>query len=952
MDSQFVPWGRNRRGPGPWDARLRKYRFLVGRAFWSLLLGMMLPFPSNAQLVQGEVLERGTSLPIEGALVVLLDQEGAQRGSYLTNDAGRFQIRAPGPGRYTLRVERIGLETLRREGIELAAAQVLHLRLEMGQKPIELAAVRVEGTQQCVVRPAEGLLLAEIWDEARKALAAGKWTEEQGMVRFQVTQYERELDPATRLMVWEGRTSSQWLTRTPIRSLPVEHLLEEGFIQPAEGGGYSFFGPDAAVLLSDLFLETHCFRLAEDETRPELVGLAFEPVRRRTEPDITGTLWLERTTSRLQFLEFAYTRSPWMEAEGVASGRVQFEEMPNGAWIVRRWWIRMPRMVRDHAVMGRGRSGLRVAGIVEAGGEVTRTSIPAAKPLPETALGVVSGHVWDSIKGGPLVDARVHLEGTQYAAATDSAGHFVLKDVPSGSYRVSFTHPRLDSLGVYPAGEDVRVVGVVGTSVPDTVLTGVAGRIGEAGEAGGNRVGSEVFLALPSQASVLDALCRASGRDPGTAAVVGTVREGPQGDPVPGAKVVVEWTDFRVVQGREFQSDVFTVEATADHRGRFRACGISPGLVAAQANVGDSAGTIRKVEVGSDQVVVLDLSLESPPEVAGERGPACAPETALGDQGSIGGQVLDAATGVSIGNVRVWLVPEAPGEPRTMEADGGGRFLICGVEPGGYTLRSVFRGFGDAQATVSVQPGQHVSRDVLLVFADPERRSGTVKGRVVEGRSGDPLAGASVILNGGEQVRISGDDGSFEFREVLAGAVEIVASLMGFADATGGIVVGGGQTLELEVRLSLQPIELEPIVVEASRMDLGGGILGDVRRRAQRGWGTVLLREDLESRRAVATRVTDLLQGFAGVHVQGSTARNLAIYLRVPGCGPLVYLDGVKVTRGARATAFSAAEALNQVHPMDIEAIEIYRGPAQTPGEFLDSNAACGVILIWTRRGG
>ena len=43
---------------------------------------------------------------------------------------------------------------------------------------------------------------------------------------------------------------------------------------------------------------------------------------------------------------------------------------------------------------------------------------------------------------------------------------------------------------------------------------------------------------------------------------------------------------------------------------------------------------------------------------------------------------------------------------------------------------------------------------------------------------------------------------------------------------------------------------------------------------------------------------------------------------------------------------------MNRVSPFEIRAMEIYRGPAQTPGQFLDSNARCGVILIWTRRGG
>jgi outer membrane cobalamin receptor len=35
----------------------------------------------------------------------------------------------------------------------------------------------------------------------------------------------------------------------------------------------------------------------------------------------------------------------------------------------------------------------------------------------------------------------------------------------------------------------------------------------------------------------------------------------------------------------------------------------------------------------------------------------------------------------------------------------------------------------------------------------------------------------------------------------------------------------------------------------------------------------------------------------------------------------------------------------------DIEAVEIYRG-ATVPGEFGGGDAACGALVVWTRRGG
>jgi hypothetical protein len=43
---------------------------------------------------------------------------------------------------------------------------------------------------------------------------------------------------------------------------------------------------------------------------------------------------------------------------------------------------------------------------------------------------------------------------------------------------------------------------------------------------------------------------------------------------------------------------------------------------------------------------------------------------------------------------------------------------------------------------------------------------------------------------------------------------------------------------------------------------------------------------------------------------------------------------------------------LSEVVSMDVEAIEVYKGPASIPAQFIDSDTQCGVILIWTKRGG
>lgn len=551
----------------------------------SLFSLLALPSPSCAQSVQGQLLESGTGLPVQGALVLLLDERGRELGGYLTNDAGGFRLQAPGPGRYTVRSERIGLQTVTSDPFELARGQTLNLRLETAHKAIELEELRVEGERQCVVRPEEGVLLAQIWEEVRKALTVQEWTDQEGLNRYRVLGYERDLDPQTRLAVTESRRFDEWVTRNPIRSLPVEDLLKGGFIQRDESGGYTYYGPDATVLLSDAFLDTHCFGLEIDDRRPGMLGLSFKPVRRSRLPDITGTLWLDTDNIRLQFLEFGYTWSPWLEAIGVAEGRVQFEGMPDGSWIVRRWWIRMPKMVRDNALMTGGQSGFRVARITEAGGEVARISSPGYPTMTEAAVGTLTGLVWDSTQAGPLVGATVYLSGTQYSAVTDSAGFFLLADVPEGFYRATFRHPQVDSLGVFPSGVEVSI------------------------DAGG---ASETALAVPSRVSILKALCSEAGWEAETSAVVGTVWDGENGNPVSGATVVLEWTDYRTVANREILADVQSIEVLTDERGRYRACGVSSlVIITAQAKLSDSEGAKVRAIVPEENVMVLDLELNS-----------------------------------------------------------------------------------------------------------------------------------------------------------------------------------------------------------------------------------------------------------------------------------------------------------------------------------------------------
>lgn len=887
--------------------------------------------PVAAQVVQGQVRDGMAGAPVAATLVLLVDEQGVQRAGGLTGGDGRFVLRAPGPGRYVLRAERIGYEPARTEPFEVSGAAAVALDLELRPLALELEGLRVEAQRRCAVDREEAGVVAALWEQAQMALRNQEWSDRSGSVRFRVTRYERHLDPATLVATSESRSYTSVVGSNPIQSRPAPELLADGFVRPDDQGGYWYFGPDAAVLLSAAFLDAHCFGLTGSLQDPDLIGLTFQPVRaRRNTAGIEGTLWLEREGARLRSLEFRYTWAPWPEADGVARGRVDFEELPGGAWIVRRWWIRMPRMVRDVGMMMRGRSGLRVAGLLEVGGAaaptVTVVTAAGAEP-PGRPPGTLVGTVWDSTRAGPLAGAEVYLADDGPAVVTDAAGRFTLPGIPSGSHDVRVRHPRLDSLPLVLSADEVRV------------------------PPGGQ---GEVTLAVPSMSVLLGAVCPEVGDRATLSAVAGMVRSPGDGTPLTGATVTVEWTTYRGDVTRDVLTDVGSATATTDGRGRYVVCGVPGGVQAAvQASwpTGGSGG-VRRAQVPGGAVVWVELSLrpegsggvEAPAgtrdEVDEARVPAPASCPAPGPgAGWVVGELREEATGVPVGvaSVRLMAAGEV-GESRQVRADSVGAFTFCDLTAGEWAVEAWLGDYRGGPLKFVVAPGQESVVALTLAPEAPKGASGSIRGRIVDGASGAPVRVAEIHVVGTARRVLSGEDGVFHLAGLEPGTVGLSVRCLGYADAQGVVRLAPGQLLEVEVALRTEAIPLDPIVVTATRRALPAWAPAGLERRLLSGWGSIMMEEEIRTRSP--HRVWELLVGSpVEVHDNGRLLR-----MRRTRCTPLIYIDGSKVLG-------PPGEALLLVDPADLFAMEIYQGPAETPSQWVDSQSRCGVILLWTRRG-
>jgi hypothetical protein len=701
------------------------------RVFLSaVLIGVSLqPFPCRAwaQSVLVQVTEMETGRPIPGAFVSLLDRRGEVLRSALTNQSGRFLFQAPGPGSFQVRADMIGRETRLSPFFGLEPGEAGRIGLTLGVFAIPLRELRIEADERCRIRPDEASVISRAWEEARKALTVQAWTEQEGLYQFVIQSYERDLDPKGRKVEREEQREITAVTSTPIGSIPVEDLLAGGFVRPLVEGGYSYFGPDAKVLLSDPFLDTHCLRLTRSRDLPGFIGLAFQPSGESDIPDIQGTLWLDEENANLAFLEYDYTWAPHKEAKGVAEGRVEFEALPNGAWIVKRWWIRAPILGQNRRAMHLGYSGIFLAGIRETGGEVSQVSTVAPEGLSPGERGSLTGVVWDSTSHGPLANARVILSGTAYSAVTDAEGRFRLEGVREGVYGARFTHPRLDTLGLALPEAEVEIT---------------------PGES------SEINLGIPSTGTILLATCRAEEGNEGTAALAGAVRDRRSGEAIPGATVRFEWQEI-VATLPNVKAMNRWFEVSTNGEGRYTACGVPL----------DEAILVRAsfLEMRSDTVHLrfleetyrtLDLGIDLPPGLLSARTEALGLQEGVGVQG-VQGVLVDPTSGGPVRSAEVSL-RQSPGSVVVRgETDARGFFRLQTPSPGSYLFSAQALGYRDVRdEPVDVTMGkltvleirmapEAMALEPLVVTAEPQ---GLPPGDAGVLRAPDPGSGYRDLL--------------------------------------------------------------------------------------------------------------------------------------------------------------------------------------------------------------
>ncbi len=298
-----------------------------------------------------------------------------------------------------------------------------------------------------------------------------------------------------------------------------------------------------------------------------------------------------------------------------------------------------------------------------------------------------------------------------------------------------------------------------------------------------------------------------------------------------------------------------------------------------------------------------------------------------------------------------WTVEGMGSDSRRVRSDDAGAYLICDAPASTeLTLQAVesetdVEG-GEQRMTLSAGTMRKV--DLGIPLSNPNQ-GGNILGQVTD-EGGTGIVGASVRLLGADRIATTNNRGIFFFDDVPSGVEIVEAEGLGYAVQRESVRILGGRAQEISIRLSVDPIDLAPILVSVrprkwfiDRRDLEQRIL--------LGTGYIMMREDIEERapqvlgealRGIpGVQVTRLGGGMSGVYeIQFRGAANLANQ----ACNPVVWVDGVRL--GNDGSIF------REIQAFEIEVLEVYRGPAEVPAEFAGGEARCGVVSVWTRRGG
>jgi hypothetical protein len=411
-----------------------------------------------------------------------------------------------------------------------------------------------------------------------------------------------------------------------------------------------------------------------------------------------------------------------------------------------------------------------------------------------------------------------------------------------------------------------------------------------------------------------------------------------------------------------------------DSLGRFLIDSITPGSYKVDVDhpILDTLGILLStapMEFVANQVTRVLIAVPSQEFLANR---FCTPARRALGPGVLVGRVREPDSEVAAIGARVslvWYDPDPPliagapvkikKAPRVREATVGedGTYRLCGLPEKYEGKLQAQRKDGGTTAEVAIAQedgllalrSMSVARLAVAAGTDSAGKATTLQkgsarllGRVIN-KSGAPVGGARVTLNGTGAATITRDNGDFLLDSLPAGTQAVTVRHLGYAPTEVAVELSSRAPARVNVQMGAYVPELKAVETVASRQEQGLERVGWTSRKKGAATGYFIGPDQIEARKA--SQFTDLLTTTPGVRVQGSMGQMMITATRTAGRAGCVtiYVDG------SRWQQLQPGDLDAFVRPEEVAAIEVYPGGSTMPVEFQTSGADCAAVVVWTK---
>lgn len=287
---------------------------------------------------------------------------------------------------------------------------------------------------------------------------------------------------------------------------------------------------------------------------------------------------------------------------------------------------------------------------------------------------------------------------------------------------------------------------------------------------------------------------------------------------------------------------------------------------------------------------------------------------------------------------------------RSVEArtNTSGHVLLCGL-PVDVALVISGRSEGDAigMRVIDLAGRPFARADLDLAISTV---TGSVKG-VVRTKSGSLVPRATVLAVGTDASAQTDELGRFTLLGVTAGSGILEARAVGFMPGRAQTSVHPNEAQQIDIVVGDSVVVLDPVTVVGNYQPYLARV--GFQQRRQTALGHFLDTTDI--RQTGATRFEEVFRMVPGVQLRPNGSSYLLELQRGEGqiwnptlgnyCAPLYFIDGVYYRLPPTQTPSVP------VVPAEILGIEVYSNLFSAPPQYQRRDGACGVILVWTKRG-